>query len=849
MDVGARELRRADERIPVEPQVFDVLAYLLEHRDRVVPKTELLDEIWGDRFVSESALTSRIKSARRAVGDTGREQRVIRTIHGRGFRFVADVETRDHHNGSQRTALVSSDAPDAATGDVAKAIARRLRDGNGVAVELIGGSSSRRGHLIDDVYETSAVEGHLVGRGSGSGAGLRPFGCVIDAVDELVQRSPPLLACLPDGCRGELQAALDGRQPSIRSRLFLGVRELLVAAAEQRPTLIVVDELQYADPDTVELLQHCARLVRRRALVIVTAHGPGLELGELFERVELTASSEDEHDAALTLASLPAPLAKVLRSVALEGSSFDAALFRLAADADGAAADRLLDQALAAGIIEPVASSGDFRFREPGTADDLLATMAPHRRGELHRELAERLIAHDGRPARIAHHLLAAHDPKSAVPHALAAVRDADAAKQYPEVLRLTAAVLPHASGDERRDLLARRAAALAGTGDPTAIQAYREALALTPPGDAAELRAGLARAAMLSGDLATAADALDGIADQDAERPIVLFVRAMMAYFRGDLDAADALLDRARSLTMAADAADRVLDVISLQGLIAHNRGEWFDRLRRELLATRDSTDLAMSIFDSHLCVAEYLLYGPTPYAEVVGLAADLRQNAERSGAKRAVAFAVCVSGEAKLLSGDLDGARPDLEESVRLHRELGADAGTAHSLQRLAEVEVASGRPAEANTLLREAAVVARWSPISQHLLQRIYGTLIVAAPDRKAALAAVDEAAVVLDAPSSCELCQVMVEVPATIACAEAGRLEDAYRHLQRANWSATFWEGTAWRAAIAEAEAAIAIAEDRVPDAAELLTQAAGLFDQAGQPLDAARCREAADDLRT
>jgi predicted ATPase/DNA-binding winged helix-turn-helix (wHTH) protein len=75
----------------VEPQVFDVLVYLARHRDRVVTKNELLDNIWGDRFVSESALTSRIKDARRIVGDDGRSQRVIRTVHGRGYQFVADV--------------------------------------------------------------------------------------------------------------------------------------------------------------------------------------------------------------------------------------------------------------------------------------------------------------------------------------------------------------------------------------------------------------------------------------------------------------------------------------------------------------------------------------------------------------------------------------------------------------------------------------------------------------------------------------------------------------------------------------------------------------------------------------
>ena len=86
------ELRRDGVRVAIEPQVFDVLSYLVTHRDRVVSKHELLDEVWGTRFVSESALTSRIKSARRAVGDTGRDQRIIRTVHGRGYRFVADVD-------------------------------------------------------------------------------------------------------------------------------------------------------------------------------------------------------------------------------------------------------------------------------------------------------------------------------------------------------------------------------------------------------------------------------------------------------------------------------------------------------------------------------------------------------------------------------------------------------------------------------------------------------------------------------------------------------------------------------------------------------------------------------------
>lgn len=85
------ELRRDGEPVHVERQVFEVLLHLVANRDRVVPKAELLDKIWGNRFVSDSALTSRLKAARRAIGDDGTAQRLIATVHGVGYRFVGEV--------------------------------------------------------------------------------------------------------------------------------------------------------------------------------------------------------------------------------------------------------------------------------------------------------------------------------------------------------------------------------------------------------------------------------------------------------------------------------------------------------------------------------------------------------------------------------------------------------------------------------------------------------------------------------------------------------------------------------------------------------------------------------------
>lgn len=96
LDPARFELRRGGTAVHVEPQVFEVLVYLVTHRDRVVPKTELLDAVWGDRFVSDSTLTSRLKAARKAIGDDGRGQRLIATVHGVGYRFVAAVADEDH---------------------------------------------------------------------------------------------------------------------------------------------------------------------------------------------------------------------------------------------------------------------------------------------------------------------------------------------------------------------------------------------------------------------------------------------------------------------------------------------------------------------------------------------------------------------------------------------------------------------------------------------------------------------------------------------------------------------------------------------------------------------------------
>src|SRR3954462_4234555 len=91
LDTDRRELRRGADLVAMQPQVFDLLVHLLKHRDRVVRRDDLIALVWGGRVVSDSTLDSRINAARNAVGDNGKEQKLIRTIPRKGLRFVGAV--------------------------------------------------------------------------------------------------------------------------------------------------------------------------------------------------------------------------------------------------------------------------------------------------------------------------------------------------------------------------------------------------------------------------------------------------------------------------------------------------------------------------------------------------------------------------------------------------------------------------------------------------------------------------------------------------------------------------------------------------------------------------------------
>ncbi|HEX6196721.1 MAG TPA: winged helix-turn-helix domain-containing protein [Jiangellaceae bacterium] len=218
--------------VHLEPQVYGVLHYLIVNRDRVVPKEELFDGVWGSRFVSESALTSRIKAARQAIGDDGRVQRFIKTMHGHGYRFVADVGTPP---GSLQRRLTPMRSVPIGRDDDIKAVIELVRSATMVTITGAGGVGKTTlalavAHQLQTEYADGAVLVDLTPIG--------PGGDIVFAVADGA------------GVEGEAAASADSLADHLAGR----------------PVLLVLDNCEH-------VLEKSAELVVR-----IMARGPALRI-------------------------------------------------------------------------------------------------------------------------------------------------------------------------------------------------------------------------------------------------------------------------------------------------------------------------------------------------------------------------------------------------------------------------------------------------------------------------------------------------------------------------------------------------------------------------------------------
>jgi len=384
VDGSCFELRRRGKSVKLEPKVFDVLVYLIEHRDRVVTKRELLDALWAGEAVSDSVLPRCIAAIRRAVGDTRTRQRTIATVHGRGYRFIAPLDEEGSISDDGTTPSEASGAGDqrgpvvtasTAGSDGSVGVSSRPSDfvGRVDALErlrrMLGRSVEGEGSIALIVGEPGigktrlAEELSIVARDGGTevlvgrcyeGEGAPPYWPWVQILRQAVagvRDEGTLRAELGTGAGDlaelvpELREQL-GALPAVegpggeqaRFRLYDAVARFFQARAQSAPLLLILDDLHWADASSLGLLRFLARQVATGRMLVVGTYRDvdvrrGHPLADLLgalarenacERIALVGLDETEIGVYVRLLSGEMPRTELVSTLAdmTEGNPF-----------------------------------------------------------------------------------------------------------------------------------------------------------------------------------------------------------------------------------------------------------------------------------------------------------------------------------------------------------------------------------------------------------------------------------------------------------------------------------------------------------------------------------------------
>ena len=380
VDIRRRELRRAGQSRSLEPQVFDVLVYLLRQRDRAVPKQELFDHVWRERFVTDATLSSRIMAARKAIGDSGQDQGMIRTVRGHGYRFVGHVEERaigaEGRPAPVPPAVSSTGAtlPDPAAGFVVgrdrelEQLRLHLAAAEGGTRQLVfvTGEPGRGKTAIVDALVADARGDPRVRVAHGQclehhGAGeaylpvLEALGrlCRGSGGDEVVgflaARAPMWLAQMPWLVPpDEFAIARQRAMGAARERMLREIVEVIEALAAERPLIVVLEDLHWSDYSTLDLLALLGRRREPARLLLVGTFRPAeaqarshplgavvrdLRLRGLCSEVPLPPLEEGAVEAYLAARFPEAPLPVGLAGAVLRRTDGNPLFVRLLVDA------------------------------------------------------------------------------------------------------------------------------------------------------------------------------------------------------------------------------------------------------------------------------------------------------------------------------------------------------------------------------------------------------------------------------------------------------------------------------------------------------------------------------------
>jgi DNA-binding SARP family transcriptional activator/tetratricopeptide (TPR) repeat protein len=594
-----------------------------------------------------------------------------------------------------------------------------------------------------------------------------------------------------------------------RLALFLAVERSLDAIAGDRPTLLVIDDVHLADESSLDLVHHLARASRGRRLHLLctcrdAALQPGTPVHRLFTRLHrdrlVTRLSLSRLDAAATLlqladllgaeraatlapsifalcngnpffteemaaghrdgaAGVPEELGELVRDrVAALGREAEALLIAAAATGErfgfeeaAAAASLTVDEALAAldrarqdRLIDE--SEPGYRFRHALTREALYGALTLARRQHLHRKIAESLQQQGAAPARLAFHFRAGGALDRALPHLVAAGRQAErqsglreAVAFYDEALAaLTSLGRPdEATRFELESSLGRVWLAL---GDlDQAVQHHAAAAALAPDGAArARAHRGAAMALIMGGRLGEATAHVDAAVKQlggpdgdDPDHPGMVTLhqaRALLHWCQGQFPEAQAR--SLESLRAAQRHGDRAGETRACELLVlcSHGMGDWQAGVgweeRRSALAGH-TLDLG-ELFDVHLCLWEMFLHDPAGWPRARQMLSVTEGEARRMGAERILALCRCVGGTLESLEQQPALAERSLKEAAELFRRTGIASGEAASMVRLGELFTRLGRVDEGRAILHDTVYVSERATMRSHVLVRLYAAI---------------------------------------------------------------------------------------------------------------------------
>ncbi|WP_421761827.1 AfsR/SARP family transcriptional regulator [Devosia sp.] len=311
-----------------------------------------------------------------------------------------------------------------------------------------------------------------------------------------------------------------------------------------------------------------------------------------------------------------------------------------------------------------------------------------------------------------------------------------------------------------------------------------------------------------------------------------------------GEFDKARAVAEETRQLAMAAGLVREVGEASALFALCAHMQGRWKEVFRTEFIDwARKRPDKVSQIFDGHLCLAEFCMCSAKGHQEIGSAALELLAVAEGAGSLPGRGLASLILGEAALFSGQMSEAERLLTAAEALLAEADAPSGRALALERLAELALSRGQKWQAGRLIQRALGIAAQSWIAPHLVIRLQGLLVRAAPTKPKALQAIAEGDRLLaDQSHGCQPCSMAFRVASATVLAEMHELSQVGRRLDEAERIAGMWQGGPWAAAVWEARGVQRRAEGAESRALSAFEEAASSYAALGRPADEARCRD-------